>query len=179
MLFCTNCGTKVLDSDRFCPRCGTAQRPGAALAAGTQQPETGAPQAAGPPPPPPPVTPPPTRATMRPSTAATLCYIPFVGWIAAIVFLMLDAYRTDRYVRFHAFQGLYLAVLWFIAEKVFFPLDFHPHHEFALPFLPFWGLRRVIEIFVLIAQIMGIVKTRRNEDYRLPVLGELAEKSMA
>lgn len=109
-----------------------------------------------------------------------------MGWIAALIFLTLDPYRTNRYVRFNAFQGLYLAVLWFVAEIVFFPLDLHPHHFppwgggriFMFPLFPFWGLRQIIKLLVLIAQIIGIVKVRQNRDYRLPILGELAEKSM-
>jgi uncharacterized membrane protein len=112
-----------------------------------------------------------------------------VGWIAALIFLTLDPYRTQRYVRFHAFQGLYLAVLWFVAQIVFFPLDMRQHHFPNFPFggdhnialfplIPLWGIRQIIKVLVLIAQIMGIVKTRHNRAYRLPILGELAEKSM-
>ncbi len=209
MPYCTNCGTYVLDADRFCPRCGLSQQPGATPTAGPP-PRPAAPVSSRPPqearpPVTPPVTPPPppppprspgaggsaggyqpsAAAGISTNTAAALCYIPFVGWIAAIIFLTLDPYRTNRYVRFHAFQGLYLAVLWFVAEIVFFPLDLHPHrvpwgdHSFVFfPFFPFWGLRQILKVLVLVAQIVGIVKVRQNRDYRLPVLGELAEKSM-
>jgi uncharacterized membrane protein len=204
MPYCSNCGTYVLEADKFCPRCGRTQQPGAAPAAGAPEAPAGPPPspaaAASPPPPPTPPAPgagassftrpqaPPT-ATICTNTAAALCYIPFVGWIAALIFLTLDPYRTNRYVRFHAFQGLYLAVLGFVAQIVFFPLDMRQHHfpgfpfwgdhHISLfPFFPFWGIRKIIQILVLIAQIMGIVKTRRNQTYRLPILGELAEKSM-
>jgi len=191
----------VLEADKFCPRCGRTQQPGAGLGAGAPEAQAGppAPATASPPPPPPP----PPRAstpsgagpqalpaaTICTNTAAALCYIPFVGWIAALIFLALDPYRTNRYVRFHAFQGLYLAVLGFVAQIVFFPLDMRQHHFPGFPFwgdhhinlfpfFPFWGIRKIIQILVLIAQIIGIVKTRHNRAYRLPILGELAEKSM-
>jgi uncharacterized membrane protein len=203
MPYCSNCGTYVLGADKFCPRCGRTQQPGAAPEASAPEAQAGPPPSptASPPPSPPPPPPPgvsapslggpqaPPAATISANTAAALCYIPFVGWIAALIFLMLDPYRTQRYVRFHAFQGLYLAVVWFVAQIVFFPLDMRQHHfpNFPFgadrninlfPFFPLWGIRQIIKVLVLIAQIMGIVKTRRNQTYRLPILGELAEKSM-
>lgn len=40
------------------------------------------------------------------STASTLCYVPFAGWVAALTFLATQ--------RFHAFQRLYLFVVWLL-----------------------------------------------------------------
>lgn len=117
---------------------------------------------------------------MSPNTAAVLCYIPAVGWIAAIIFLTLEPYSKNRFVRFHAFQGLYLAVVWLLAQVVFVPFAPFPRHgHFPFPFFPFWSLRELIKLAVIIAQIVGIIKVRKNQEYRLPILSELADKSMA
>ena len=209
MPYCTQCGTFVLDGDRFCPRCGKPQTAGvtpppraAGGASGAARPEpppggaaagpsppgeagsgpspaAGAapPGAAGaggalPPPPPPPRGP--VRPTIAPNKAALLCYIPGLGWIASVIFLALDPYRDNRYVRFHAFQGLYLAVLWLLTKVFFFPFPMGPMHDF-----PFHGLRGVLQLLVIIAQVAGIIKTAQNQEYRIPIISELAEKSLA
>ena len=66
MPYCSQCGNQVATSDVYCAICGTRQ----------------------------PVTPPPPAAdplaTMTPRTASMLCYIPVVGWIAAIILLLLS-----------------------------------------------------------------------------------------
>lgn len=104
-----------------------------------------------------------------------LCYLPGMGWIAAVIFLTLDSYRTNRYVRFHAFQGLYLTALWLLARVFFFPFP-SPVEIFPFSIL---GFRKVLQLAVIVGQILGMVKTVQNQEYRLPVLGELAEKALA
>ncbi len=37
------------------------------------------------------------------------------GFITGIVFLALDPYNKDRFVRFHAFQSIFLSVGWIVA----------------------------------------------------------------
>lgn len=161
MPFCTNCGNQVGGQDRFCAKCGCAQGAGAPAQAGPGAgPGTG--------PPPPAFT---GAARIRPNHAALLCYIPEIGWIASVIFLSVDPYRNNRYIRFHALQALFLAVLNLVARIVFVPFPA------ILPF-HFFGVRHMLQLAVVIAQIVGIVRTARNEDYRLPLLSELAEKSM-
>jgi uncharacterized membrane protein len=113
---------------------------------------------------------------MSPRTAALLCYIPFIGWIAAIVVLASERFRNDSGTRFHAFQGLYLFVAWLIVELVLDPL---------LWFAPgsSWLFRRAAEaalkLAVLGAWILMLVKVSQSEDFRLPILGELADRSVS
>jgi uncharacterized membrane protein len=105
-----------------------------------------------------------------------LCYIPILGWIVAIVVLASARFRSDSRVRFHAFQGLYLFVTWLIVDWVLGPL-------FGFPSL--WG-PQVYRIFpalmkaaVFGAWVFMIIKTAQDEMYKLPILGELAEKSVS
>jgi uncharacterized membrane protein len=98
-----------------------------------------------------------------------LCYIPVVGWIAAIIVLAADRFRQDQRVRFHAFQGLYLFVAWLVVNQVFRPI----WDSLAVP-LP---LGRILEGAVMVAWIVMLVKTSHEETYALPVIGELAHKS--
>ena len=147
MPFCSRCGNAVEDTDAYCGRCGAPQ-PNAAR---------------------PPHTDP--FAGMSPRTASILCYIPVVGWIAAIVVLAADKFRNDRRVRFHAFQGLYLFVLWLIVCEVIGPMFRHVGHNFRID--------KILDAAVLFLWIFMLIKTSQDETYSLPVIGELAEKSVA
>jgi uncharacterized membrane protein len=104
-------------------------------------------------------------------TASILCYIPGIGWIASVVVLAADKFRNDRTVRFHAFQGLYLFVAWLIVSEVIGPA-FHP-------FRHFFGVEKLLNAGIIFLWIFMIVKTSHDQVYSLPVIGELAERSVA
>ncbi len=146
MAYCCKCGNAVQDSDRFCAKCGNEQtglRPPADLA-----------------------------ASFSPKTAAILCYVPWLGWIAAIVVLASNTFRTNRTVRFHAFQGLYLFVAWLIVQWVFKPWDFF----MGSPHVP---VVEIMKLVLLVLSIFMMVKASEEKPYSLPILGELAERSLA
>ncbi|MGD0619095.1 MAG: hypothetical protein ABSB67_15715 [Bryobacteraceae bacterium] len=148
MPFCTSCGNTVQPTDVYCAKCGG------------RQPRT------------PPSDP---LSGISPRTASLLCYIPVLGWIAAIVVLASSRFRRDATVRFNAFQGLYLFVAWLIVDQAvgwFFSIPFpgsHFHH--ALPDL--------LKLVIFGAWIFMIVKVAHNEHYKLPIVGDLAEKSLS
>ncbi len=142
----------------YCSQCGTQVGAGDAFCAscGSRQP----------------VAPRPVRHNfldqLSPRRASMLCYIPMVGWIASLVLLATDRFRNERNVRFHAFQGLYLFVAWLVIEQVIGPL--------------FSTFSRVhvghgLEFVVWAIWIFMLIKTSHHQDYSLPIIGELAEKS--
>jgi uncharacterized membrane protein len=107
--------------------------------------------------------------SINPKTASILCYVPWVGWIAAIVVLASDRFRHNRAVRFHAFQGLYLFVAWLIADQVMRPvLDSIAHLH----------IYQLIEAVLLGMSIFMMVKAAHDQTYSLPLFGELAQRSM-
>jgi uncharacterized membrane protein len=145
MPYCCQCGTQVAPTDQYCAKCGTRQAGARAtvdLAAG-----------------------------FSPRTASVLCYIPWVGWIAAIVVLASSTFRNNRTVRFHAFQGLYLFVAWLLVQWVFTPLSFIAR----APHFPLSGL---LHLAILFVWVFMLIKTSQDQTYSLPVIGELAEKSL-
>jgi uncharacterized membrane protein len=145
MPFCSQCGNQVGDADVYCGKCGSRQP---TIAAAARDP----------------------FASMSPRTAAILCYIPLLGWIASIVVLATERFRYDRTVRFHAFQGLYLFVAWLIVDHVVAPVFGF------VPRVPLGGLFRAVLLGVW---IFMIVKASQDEAYSLPLIGELAERSVA
>ena len=109
-------------------------------------------------------------AGINPRTASILCYVPGVGWIVSIIVLASDRFRHDRAVRFHAFQGLYLFVAWLMEDWVLRPLFGR---------IPEFHIHRIIEAALLGLSIFMMVKASHDEPYALPLLGELAQKSIA
>jgi uncharacterized membrane protein len=148
MPFCSQCGNQVGPTDAYCGRCAAPQPAGAH---GPYPPGRG-------------------LESLNPKTASILCYIPWVGWIAAIVVLASDRFRHDRPVRFHAFQGLYLFVAWLVADQVLRPILGGISHVHV------YG---IVEAGLLIASIFMMVKASHEQMYSLPVFGELAERSIA
>jgi uncharacterized membrane protein len=134
--------------DAFCGRCGASQ-PSTA----TWPPATSATDA---------------LSTLNPRTAAILCYVPAIGWIASIVVLAAERFRHDRRVRFHAFQGLYLFVAWLMADWVMKPMMF----------MRILHLHQLVESALLVASIFMMIKASRDEAYSLPLFGELAHRSL-
>jgi uncharacterized membrane protein len=153
MPYCCQCGTQVGAADQFCGNCGTRQ-PGATAAPPRAQTDF--------------------MSGVSNRHAALLCYIPMVGWIAAIVVLASERYRRETQMRFHAFQGLYLFVAWLIVEWVVAPAgDFGfdmPFHRIAT---------RGLQLLIFAAWIIMIIKVSHNENYKLPIIGELAERSVS
>ncbi len=149
MPFCSQCGTSLGHRDFFFGKCGARQpipgTPGIYRAAGEG---------------------------MTPRTASMLCYIPFVGWLAAIFVLASHRFRDSRDVRFHAFQGLYLFVAWLMLSWT----SAFPFFHFGP--MPFFPLHKLLELFVFGVSIFMLIKASREERFSLPVLGELAERSL-
>jgi uncharacterized membrane protein len=111
---------------------------------------------------------------ISPRTANVLCYIPMVGWLAGIVILASSRFRNDPRVRFNAFQGLYLFVAWLLVDWVLSPILGWPlpgpHFHHVVPVL--------LKVAVFGAWVFMLIKTSQDEGYKLPILGELAEKSV-
>jgi len=169
MPYCCQCGTQVSPTDRFCGTCGAAQpnatqtSPGA-NAGSSARPGSFSPNADG-------------TGFWNARNAAVLCYVPWFGWIAAAIVLASDRFRRDYEVRFHAFQGLYLFVAWLLVDWVVSPALRGTGREFFQP-MPHMGAG-VLHLVILAGWIVMIIKTRRGEHYRLPILGDLAERSVA
>ena len=109
-------------------------------------------------------------SSITPRTASILCYIPGLGWIGSIIVLASERFRGNRMVRFHAFQGLYLFVAYLIEDWVLKPM---------FTVIPHMHLNGIVDVVLLGMSIFMIVKASRDEAFALPIIGELAEKSVS
>ena len=110
-------------------------------------------------------TPPAAASGLSDNLAAALAYVTI---IPAIIFLILEPYNRIPLVRFHAFQSIGLGISAFILRL-------------AITFLPFsWMvyslLSAVIGLGLFIAWLVAILKAYKGEFYKLPVIGDFAEK---
>ena len=156
MPFCTHCGNPSGPADQFCARCGARQTfvpPSGTTGAKSNDPLAGIPR----------------------RTAAILCYVPLVGWVAAIIVLASDRFARDRDLRFHAFQGIYLFVAYLLIDWVLEPLLAFPGGPGRMGRF----VVRLLELAVFAAWIWMLVRTSQNQRYSLPFVGELAERSVA
>jgi len=162
MAFCPNCGTQVADGGAFCPSCGKA---------------VNASSAAAPPPPPPPgagySAPATASAPLQENVAGMLAYFTI---IPAIVFLLIEPYNRNRFVRFHSFQCLFVAVGLIVIDIALSILTSILHIVPVIGWVvsmilwPLWGLA------VLALWLLLVIKAYQHEIFKLPFVGDLAEK---
>jgi uncharacterized membrane protein len=99
-------------------------------------------------------------AGIRASRAGWLSYLG--GWVTGLIFLLLK--REDRLVRFHAMQSLIFFGTMSLVTAMFSYIPFLSSIGDGLGFVSF------------ICWIVLIVKTARGRYYKLPIIGDYAEK---
>ena len=171
MAFCNNCGNEVPAGTGFCAKCGqqvsasgTAQPAAQPAAAGTPQPAA-QPAAAG--------TPQPAAqpgaapaGQLTSNVAGMLCYV--LTLITGILFLVLEPYNRDPFVRFHAFQ----AIFFFVAAMV---LSIVMVVVLVIPVVG-WILYLFVCLGLMGVWAMLMFQAYQNNKWKLPVIGDLAEK---
>jgi uncharacterized membrane protein len=161
MAFCAKCGAQVADGAGFCAACGAAV---AGQSVTTSTGVAAAPAQSGA-----------ASTGMTNNVAGALCYL--VGFITGIVFLVLEPYNKNRFVRFHAFQSIIFSavciVFSIIWSTIFVSLLFTPG-------LGLWGLMSMIYLVIRLlmfgAWLFLMYKAYNNEEYKLPVIGDIAAK---
>lgn len=174
MVFCPNCGAQV--EGRFCAKCGTAvSQPapgagaGASYGAGPTTPPGGAPNAAY-------TTSAPPAATggMTDNVAGLLCYV--LTFITGAIFLAIEPYNRNPFVRFHAWQAIFFGLSWFVIGfviSIVISILAHIIGAFALLGL---FISPVFALAMLCVWLFLMYKAYNREMYMLPVIGPLAAK---
>jgi len=102
-----------------------------------------------------------TSTGLSPNVAGLLCYV--AGWITGIIFFVLE--QRNKFVRFHAAQSIVVFGIITVAGTV-------------LGLIPVVGVvfSWIIGIIGFIVWIIMIVKASSGEWYKLPWVGDIAEK---
>jgi uncharacterized membrane protein len=96
--------------------------------------------------------------------------------LPAIVFLLVEPYNKNRFVRFHSLQclGVCLAALIIgaLLRIAAFILFFVP----ILGHLLVWLLSMIVGLAFLTVWVVLVVKALQGETFKLPVVGDFAER---
>jgi len=109
---------------------------------------------------------------MTDNVAGALSYITLVG----IIFLLIEPYNKNRFVRFHAFQSIFFCVgiiafeiVWYILAGILVHL--------SLGLLGILGLvGMLIGLGIFVCWIFLVIKAYGNQEFKLPIIGDLAAK---
>ena len=153
MAFCSACGSQMAYGAAFCPVCGRPAAPGGGGSSPTSAPvagNTGVPGA----------------MPLAENVAGMLAYFTI---IPAILFLLIEPFNRNRFVRFHSFQCLFTCVA-LIALQIVLSIFSH-----MLPFLMFgvWSLLGLAEFALW---LLLVYKAYQHEMFKLPIVGDMAEK---
>jgi uncharacterized membrane protein len=114
-------------------------------------------------------TPSTTQSGLSENAAGGLAYITI---IPAIIFLVAEPYNKSSYIRFHSWQCLFMALAWFVIDVAVMIFGSFLSFFRLLTF----GLYPLISLAMLILWIMVLIKAFNGERFKLPIIGDLAEK---
>jgi uncharacterized membrane protein len=131
---------------------------------------------------PPPVQTAPAKSStgLDENIAALLSYV--FGWVSGLIFFLIE--KDSRLVRFHAMQsllfnvlvGVLFTVLWVVLFFVFMIARQVSDALSGLLAIVSTLIWAVLGIAVLIGWIMCLVKAFQNQYFKLPIIGNFAEK---
>lgn len=151
MAFCNMCGAQIADGTTTCAACASRVSAGPGGAAAAAVPAQG----------------------MSDNVAGLLAYITI---IPAIIFLVVAPYNKNRFIRFHAFQNLFLHVaavaLWIILMILTMVASVVPIIGHLIVML----LAFVVWIGMFALWIILLIKASQGQMWKLPVIGDIAEK---
>ena len=101
---------------------------------------------------------------------AALTYL--LGFVTGLIFLYLEPYNQDEFIRFHARQSIGFSVAWFAIEIVFGVfIAVMPHGLGAL--LNF--ILTLINIAMAVFWVVLMYKAYSGERYRIPELADVVD----
>ena len=173
MAFCGKCGGELLEGARFCNTCGApmaAPAPVPGAPAPVPEPVAAAPASAA-------------GSGMTSNVAGLLAYV--LGFITGIVFLVLEPYNKDKFVRFHAFQSIFFNVVmigfwivWTILTMIMWAIGFrilgYTIGGLISTVMSLGSL--VVSLAFLITWVFLMFKAYNNQRFELPLIGKLAAR---
>jgi uncharacterized membrane protein len=101
-----------------------------------------------------------TGSGLADNVAGALAYITIVP---AIVFLVLEPYNKNPFIRFHAFQNIALCVC-LVVVSIFM----------VIPIIG-WILGPLLMLVLLVAWVLCLINAFQGKRFKLPILGPFVE----
>jgi uncharacterized membrane protein len=161
------------DDVAFCPGCGLRiWVPGREVSKPTPRPLPARPPAVNIPP----ASVPAAGTSVLPKNRLTAA-VAYMTFLPALFFVLVEPYKRNRFVRFHSFQSIFLAVATILVAVVLRVLYSLLVLIPVLGFLLAWLVTGVALLGLVILWLVLLVKALQGETIRLPWLGGLAEKT--
>ena len=103
-----------------------------------------------------------TDTGIKPNIAALLAYL--LGFVTGLIFLLIE--KNNKFVRFHAMQSIIVFGAIFVAQ-------------WTISFVPGIGvlMSGLLSLAAVVLWVMLMVKAFQGEMFKLPWVGNLAEKN--
>jgi uncharacterized membrane protein len=160
MRHCGNCGAALADDGAYCGACGTS-----AGAQATATPSSGISSSLS------------AGVGLSMNLAAALSYA--LGLITGILFLVLEPYKNNRLVRFHAMQSVIFsvaciafAIVWSIGVRI------------LVSVMGYWvltidvSLRLLVGLGIFLYWLYVMFQAYNEREYRIPRIGDIAAKQV-
>lgn len=160
MAFCAKCGGPLAGDDAFCGSCGQRTAGSGSLPVAQASPSGSATSSA------------PALAT---NIAAALAYV--LGAVTGILFLVLEPYKNDRFIRFHAMQSIL-----FSAACIVFAIIWSILWGILTSIAGFWilsidvPLTWLIWLGIFCFWLFLMFQAHSQREYKIPYLGAIAAK---
>ncbi len=117
-----------------------------------------------------------TKLGVAPNVAGLLCYVPLccVGFLFSIAAVVVE--KENKFVRFHGFQSLLLhavSMVFFVGMQIFGGIVSMASGLLAILV---WGVSMLTSLALLGLCVFLMIKASSNETFKLPVIGDMAEK---
>ena len=119
---------------------------------------------APPPVPPAPASPPPGLTDGPSDTGKILAALGYLVGIVALIALLIEPYKNERFVKHHAVQALAVWVGWILVSVIS-----------AIPVVG-WIISAVGWVALLVFSIMGAVKAFQSEMWEMPVVYNIVKQ---
>ena len=163
MAFCANCGAALTQNVGFCGSCGKPVGTSTPVAVASQP--VSLPNAAAS-----------DQSGLSSDLAGALAYI--LGFITGIIFLVIEPYKNDRFVRFHAMQSVFFSVgciAFSIAWSILVGILGSISPWIALATLP---IRILISLGFFGMWLFVMYQAYGQREYQIPFIGILAAKQV-
>lgn len=167
MGFCANCGAAVPQDAGFCGNCGrpiSSGPPVAQMASAPQSAAIATMQRA------------PAASGLTPNVAGALAYL--LGLITGIIFLALEPYKHDRFVRFHAMQSILLSATYIVYRITFsfvVRMIVGVSGWLALALVP---VAFVISLGLFAFWLFLMYSAYKGREFHIPVIGPIAARQV-
>jgi uncharacterized membrane protein len=141
MAFCPSCGAQLPAGSTVCPACSRSAAPAGGSA---------------------------SAGGLTDNVAGLLAYVTI---IPAIIFLVIEPYNRNRFIRFHSFQSIFFCVAMIaisIALSIFTMVPF-----IGLLLFP---LHLLLGLGGFALWIILMLKANQGLMFKLPIIGDMAEK---